>query len=273
MSRSPELRPEPKPLPMPTRRAGRGGLALPALGYGSFKIGRATGTKYPTPFSLPSDAEAAAVLHRALDLGLRAIDTAPAYGLSEARIGAALAGRRSEFVLSTKVGERHDGDRSIYDFAPRAVRESLVASVARLGGPVDITYVHADGGDVRLAEDHALIAALVALRSEGLTRLIGFSGKSAASNRIALAWADAIMIEYHTALSSAEMTAVESTMRDASDRGVVVVVKKALASGHLDPEVALRFVLANPHVDCAIVGGLDLQHLARNAAIAAAARG
>jgi len=258
---------------MPTRGAGRTGLVLPALGYGAFKIGRSTGIKYPTPFSLPSDAEAAGILRSALEFGLAYIDTAPAYGVSEARIGQTLGARRGEFVLSTKVGERHENDRSSYDFAPQAVRRSLSESVARLGGPVDLTFVHADDRDDALAVDGALIEALEELRREGLTRLIGFSGKSATSNRAALAWADAIMIEYHAALPPTETAQVESTMKDASARGVAVVVKKALASGHLDPEVALRFVLANPHVDCAIVGGLNLRHLARNAEIAAAARG
>ena len=43
----------------------------------------------------------------ALDLGINFIDTARAYGESEAIIGRALRGRRREFVLASKVLSRH----------------------------------------------------------------------------------------------------------------------------------------------------------------------
>ena len=54
-----------------------------------------------------SDDEAAATVDEAWDLGIRYFDTAPHYGLglSERRLGAALAGRnRDDYVVSTKVG-------------------------------------------------------------------------------------------------------------------------------------------------------------------------
>ena len=49
---------------------------------------------------------------------------------------------------------------------------------------------------------------------------------------------------------------------------MAVVVKKALASGRLDAEEAIRFVLAKPHVTSAVIGGLNLEHLRENVRVA-----
>ncbi len=62
-----------------------------------------------------TDGEASATVDAAWESGIRSFDTAPHYGLglSERRLGAALAGRtRDEYLLSTKVGrllQHHDG--------------------------------------------------------------------------------------------------------------------------------------------------------------------
>ena len=77
-----------------------------------------------------------------------------------------------------------------------------------------------------------------------------FSGKTPAGAVAALEWADVLMVEYHlNDESHADVIAASAS------RGVGVVVKKGLASGHLPPSEALRFVLGNPHVASVIVGG------------------
>lgn len=253
---------------MPSRRLGRSDVVVPALGFGSFKIGRNQSIKYARAYDLPGEDEAATLLNGVLDLGSSLIDTAPAYGCAEARIGRHLAARRSEFVLSTKVGEQFEDGISTYDFTPSSVEASARRSVERLGGPVDILLVHADADDLRRSADPGLIASLVALREAGLTRLIGFSGRSETATRTAFAWADVVMIEYHHELPGAAVLLAE-----AHHRGIGTMVKKALASGRHDAETALRFALENPHVDSVIVGGLNLSHLRQNVAIACAVRG
>ena len=94
------------------RDVGQTGLKVPPLGFGAFKIGRNEGVKYPTPYDLPDEAAVGRLLNSILDLGCTLIDTAPAYGLSEARIGQAIGHRRGEFVLSTKVGETFEDGQS-----------------------------------------------------------------------------------------------------------------------------------------------------------------
>ncbi|MCU4181491.1 aldo/keto reductase [Bosea sp. BH3] len=72
---------------------GSTGRSVPAIGQGSWYIERGDRT------------EAIAALRRGLDLGLSHIDTAEMYGdgLSEAIIGEAIAGRRDEVFLVSKV--------------------------------------------------------------------------------------------------------------------------------------------------------------------------
>src|SRR5579862_3678712 len=109
------------------RPLGRTGFSISPIGFGAFKIGRNQKVKYSAAYELPSDEQVAALLNGVLDLGINYIDTAPAYGTSEERIGRAIAGRRSEFVLATKVGETFEAGVSTYDFSAAAIR----ASVAR----------------------------------------------------------------------------------------------------------------------------------------------
>ena len=101
------------------------------------------------------------------------------------------------------------------------------------------------------------------LRAEGIVRAIGFSGKDVEGAAAALDWADAIMVEYHL-----ENRAHEPVIAQAAAAGVGVVVKKGLASGHLSPADAIRFVLANPDVSSVLVGSLSLEHLEENVRVA-----
>ena len=232
------------------------------IGFGAFKIGRNRGIKYPQGYDLPDEPAVADLLDGVLGLGINLIDTAPAYGLSEDRIGRAIAGRRDEFVLSTKVGETFDGQRSTYDFSRQGVRDSVTRSLGRLRTDrVDLLLIHGGGEDV-LARTEA-VAALHALRDEGLVRAIGFSAKTVEDAREALAWADVIMVEHNL-----ENPSHAGIIADAAAADVGVLVKKGLASGHLDHAEAVRYVLQTPGVSSLVIGSLSLEHLRADVEIA-----
>src|SRR5580700_3289410 len=85
--------------PVASRRLGRSPVLVTELAFGGAAIGNL--------FSPVDDDAAAATVEAAWAGGIRTFDTAPHYGLglSERRLGAALAGRpRGEYVISTKVG-------------------------------------------------------------------------------------------------------------------------------------------------------------------------
>jgi len=131
------------------RALGNTGLQVSALGLGTVKLGRDRGVKYPDAYSLPDDRSAALLLDRARELGINLLDTAPAYGSSEQRLGRLLAGQRQHWLLCTKVGEEFANGRSHYDFSPEHVRRSVERSLRRLATSVlDIVLVHSDGSDL-----------------------------------------------------------------------------------------------------------------------------
>ncbi len=252
-------------LPRRSLRLGDRAVAVAPIGFGAFKIGRNQSIKYPHDYALPDDAEAGRILDGVLELGINWIDTAPAYGASEERIGRHLHTRRDEFVLSTKVGETFDEGRSHYDFSRSAVQESVARSLRRLRTDVlDVVFVHSDGRDETIQRQTDVVETLQDLKSAGATRAIGFSGKTVAGARLALEWADVLMVAYNAADRSHE-----AVIAEAGRRGVPVIVKKGLASGHLPPEHAIRFVLGHPDVTLLLVGSLNLQHLREDLRIAA----
>lgn len=233
--------------------------SVAAIGFGAFKLGRNEGTKYGRAYDLPGDVESARLLNEVLDLGMDVVDTAPAYGLSEARVGAALAARRSEFVISTKAGEEWIGGESVHDFSEHAIETSVCRSLVRLrASMLDAVFIHSDGRDLAVLGESDAVGTLDRLRRQGLLRAVGFSGKSVEGGLAALAdpRIDAVMVEYNP-LVPAQRPVLDA----AGELGKAVFVKKPLASGAVPPAEAIPFALAHPAVTCILVGGLRADHL------------
>src|ERR1700716_208462 len=79
------------------------------------------------------DAESARTIRRALDLGITLIDTAEAYGpyTNEELVGRAIAGRRDEVVLATKIGliSHGKGDERTVDSSPKNTRTGVEGAI------------------------------------------------------------------------------------------------------------------------------------------------
>ena len=130
------------------RRLGSTGISVSLLGLGTVKFGRNAGVKYPGAFELPSDAGIAELLNEAKNLGINLIDTAPAYGSSETRIGEILK-QRSDWIISTKVGEKFEQGQSSFDFSATAARESVSRSLDRLQTDyLDVVMIHTNDDDL-----------------------------------------------------------------------------------------------------------------------------
>lgn len=251
---------------MEKRQLGTGGPLVSPIGFGAFKIGRNQKIKYGHDYELPDDATVVRLLNEVLDLGINYIDTAPAYGLSEARIGAAIGHRRSEFILSTKVGETFDEQTSTstYDFSRQAIEASVQRSLDRLRTDyLDVLVLHSPGDDLGILRSTDAVPTLLGLRERGLARGIGLSAKSPEGSLAAIPWADVLMVEYHLADRSQE-----AALEAAAAAGLGIVVKKGLAAGQLSAAEAIPFVLANRAVATLIVGSLNAEHLRENLALA-----
>jgi aryl-alcohol dehydrogenase-like predicted oxidoreductase len=230
------------------------------VGFGAFKIGRNEKTKYPQSYDLPSEQAVAELLNALLDMGMNYIDTAPAYGISEERIGAAVSHRRSEFVLSSKIGETFEDGQSHYEFSRDAAHRSVERSLKRLrADSLDILFIHSDGSDIHILEETDTVEGLHEMKELGLAKEIGLSGKTTEGMFKSLDWADSIMVEYH--INDESMSEV---IDEAERRGISVMVKKGLSSGHLNASSAIRFCLEKSGVKSVVIGSLKAEHMRTN---------
>lgn len=252
---------------MQTRPLGNTGLQVSPIGLGTVKLGRRAGLKYPNAFELPSDQEAGALLDTARSLGINAIDTAPAYGSSEERLGQLFEqrGDRQDWLLFTKAGEEFDEriSRSSFDFSESHVARSVKRSLERLRADrVELVCVHSDGNDESILRDGGALRALRGLKDQGITRSIGFSPKTLAGAAGAIEACDVVMLEL-----SLDQRAMLPLIIRAHERGVGVLIKKSLGSGHADPAASLRFALGSPWSDAVssvISGTINPEHLRQN---------
>ena len=243
------------------RVLGDTGIEVSALGLGTVKLGRNEGVKYPGNFTIPDDQAATRLLSQASELGINLIDTAPAYGNSEERLGKLLKGQRNQWVICSKVGEEFEQGVSHFDFSPEHTRASVQRSLERLDTEmIDMVLIHSDGNDQRIIEELGTLQALAELKSEGLIRAFGMSTKTVAGGRAAAQQADIVMLTYN--LAQREEEAVLNTC---AELGKGAIIKKALASGHLmqdceDPiQASMDLVLGHPGTGAAIIGTITPQ--------------
>lgn len=247
------------------RQFGGTDMYLSPLGLGTVKLGRNIGVKYPQSFQIPDDNAATDLIARARALGINLIDTAPAYGTSEERVGKLLRGQRGEWVICTKVGEEFENGQSHFDFSAAHTRFSIERSLKRLHTDyLDIVLIHSDGNDLAIVENGAALDALARCKDAGLIRAYGISTKTVAGGIAAAQVGDAVMATYHV-----DYTAEQAVLDICGAERKGVLIKKAFASGHIgDPAQALRFVLRQPSVTSVIVGTINPQHLQQNVAAA-----
>ncbi len=157
----------------PTRTLGQQGLVVPAMGLGCMGF-----TEFYGNNTAASDLPG--VLSRALELGINFIDTSDAYGphRNELAVGAALAGRRDQFVLSTKFGvvrsssaeQGKSSEKVNLCGRPDYVKQACEASLERLGTDyLDLYIQHRLDPDVPVEET---VGAMGELVQEGKVRYI-----------------------------------------------------------------------------------------------------
>ncbi|MGK0498724.1 MAG: aryl-alcohol dehydrogenase-like predicted oxidoreductase [Oceanicoccus sp.] len=251
---------------MKQRAFGNTGINVSPIGLGTVKLGRDQGVKYPNDFTIPDDNSAQALIDQARDLGINLIDTAPAYGISEQRLGPLLAGQRQHWVICSKVGEDFDSGESSFNFSADHTRFSIERSLQRLQTDfIDIVLVHSDGNDIDIIEQHEVLQELARCKQEGLIRAYGMSTKTVDGGLAAAAATDAVMATYNLEYRD-EAPVIDYCQQ--KNKGLLI--KKAFASGHLcldgeDPvQQSMDFIFSHPGISSAIVGTINPAHLIAN---------
>ena len=263
---------------MEARALGRTGLQVSPLGFGAMHIndGRTT------------EAEAGRLLNAVLDLGITLIDTARGYGLSEERIGRHLAGRRAEYVLSTKVGYGVEGQE---DWTCGCIVDGVEAALRRLRTDC-LDLVHLHSCPLPILQRGEVTGALEDCRRRGKLRVAAYSGDNA---ELDFAIRDGRFGSVQTSISVCDQVSIGERLPELILRGLGVIAKRPVAGsvwrsaerpgthaegiywdrwrllnldlGGMDPnEAALRFCVHLPGVASCIAGTGKLENLKRNLA-------
>lgn len=251
---------------MEYRKLGATGLEVSVLGLGTVKFGRNQQVKYPSGFKIPDDRQVADILALTAELGINLVDTAPAYGTSEERLGQLLP-NKNDWVVVTKVGEAFENGQSTFNFSAQATRKSVENSLKRLRRDfVDVVLVHSDGNDMNIINNEGALPELQKLKDQGLVRAYGMSTKTPEGGMWVVENCDVVM--------------ATCNLNDFQDLPVIarahelqkgVLVKKGLQSGHADKtaggagvEKAIEFIFSHAGVSSVIVGTINPAHLRQN---------
>jgi aryl-alcohol dehydrogenase-like predicted oxidoreductase len=212
-----------------TRRLGRSGLEVSALGLGCMGMSEFYGPR--------DDAQSIAVIHRALALGIDFLDTADMYGpfTNEQLVGRAIAGRRDEVVLATKFGNWRgpNGERLGVRGDAAYVRECCEGSLRRLGvDHIDLYYQHRVDPNVPIEETWGALSELVAA---GKVRYLGISEAAAATIRRAAAVHPIAALQSEWSLWSRDIE--DEIVPTARELGIGIVPYSPLGRGFLTGEI------------------------------------
>lgn len=247
---------------MERRLLGTSGLHVPVVGVGTARVFNVRGD--------PDQARCEAVVDAALERGSNLFDTSPMYGEAERVLAVALAERRADAMVATKVWAR-----------TRAIGEQQIEQALGWFGHVDLYQVHNALG----AEEY--LPMLAALRRAGRVRAVGVSHylPSAYPQLLELMRrrrVDVVQVPYHPA----ERAAADEILPEADRLGIGVVAMTPFATGrllerpppdevlaplaesgvHTWPQALLKWTLSDPRVSCVVPATSRPEHMRMNAA-------
>lgn len=251
---------------LPTRPLGNTKVNVPILGLGTVAVG-----------NLATEKEAAALINRAIDLGVTFIDTAPGstrqafitgYSRAQRYLAGILRERRKEVFVITKCLET-DGGRTV---------ELLRRNLKELGlEQVDLAYTHSIGHAIydfdELVGDKGPMASLEQAKRDGLTRFVGITGHNRPEKfarvlerrRIDVMMNAVNIVDRHTYAFE------ELVWPVARKQGVGLVAMKVFGGGINTckmPEdlrrASFRFALSVPGVATAVIGMGTIKELEQN---------
>ena len=203
---------------MDTKPLGKSGVRAPEVGFGTWKF---SGN--------------AAVIHRAIELGSFLIDTAESYRTEE-RVGKAIAGRRDDVLVATKVSTEHLRYTDVITACDRSLK--------RLGiDTIDLYQLHAPSARIPIEETMRAMADLVAA---GKVRHVGVSNFSVNEMKAAeAALGEDMVVEKQIKYSLFDHEFADSIIPYCEERGIAVLAYSSLEQGTFVREMKRNKHLAN----------------------------
>lgn len=254
------------------RKFGNTGVKISALGFGAMRL--------PMVGKEVNDELAVPLLQKGFDLGINYVDTAYFYcnNNSEYTVGKALKGYRDKVYLSTKFPIQENSTRADY-------RSKLEEQLRKLDqDSIDFYHFHGISKErfTNTILKNDLMKEAQKAKDEGLIKHISFSFHDKPEAMIELVdtgFFESVLCQYNMLDRSNE-----KAIAHAHEKGLGVVIMGPVGGGNLSypieafeksvgnkcgtPELALRFVLSNPNVSCALSGIGNMQMLEENVRIA-----
>lgn len=182
----------------------KSGINIPVMSLGTWAFGS------DAIWGKTDEEQAVETVHRAVEMGMVQIDTAPSYGMgkSEEILGRAIKGIRNQVILSTKCGlswggrndgqlhVERDGYRIVRNLSAKCVRQDLESSLKRLQTEyVDIYYIHFPVSGPFAVPTEETMDQLKRMKQEGKIRVIGVSNVSPALLEEYCTYADVEIIQ------------------------------------------------------------------------------
>jgi predicted aldo/keto reductase-like oxidoreductase len=253
------------------RDFGKTGIKISRLGFGAMRLPMMD----VNGKTVIDEDKAIAMIQRAFELGVNYIDTAYMYceSLSEYTVGKALKGRRAKVYLATK-----------YPFQ-KEFRETLEEQLAKLDTDyIDFYHLHGIGQwfFTHPFHDNVVKEALKA-KEEGLIKHFSFSfhdKPEVMADLINTGLFESVLCQYNLLDRSNE-----TALADAKHRGIGTAVMGPIGGGRISgmpretaeqlgikvkssAELALRFVMADPNIDCVLSGMSTMEQVEENMAVA-----
>jgi aryl-alcohol dehydrogenase-like predicted oxidoreductase len=257
------------------RKFSRLELPVSILGFGAGHISDSSLSEKQVTF----------LLNGVLDAGINLIDTARSYGLSEERIGKHLSVRRSEFILSTKIGYGIEG---YTDWTAPIVSAGVNSALQKLRtNYIDIVHLHSCPFETLCQDD--IIDALLRTVETGKVRIAAYSGENEALIHAVNSGQFSII---QTSVNIFDQRGIEQILPLTRRTNIGVIAKRPLGNAvwrfqeqpynqdgeiywqrmkemGLDfgpdwPEIALRFSAYTSGVDCCIIGSSKIENIRKN---------